>query len=63
MQPPMIFGLNLYASLGVGIASISNILSPEVIILGGGITEAGDDLFVPLNAFVNQYEWQPVVPK
>jgi glucokinase len=45
--------------LGVGIASISNILSPEVIILGGGITEAGDDLFVPLNAFVNQYEWQP----
>ncbi|MEP7320682.1 MAG: ROK family protein [Saprospiraceae bacterium] len=45
--------------LAIGIASISNILSPQVIILGGGITEAGDDLFIPLNEYISQYEWRP----
>lgn len=46
--------------LGAGLASIANILSPEVIVLGGGITQAGDDLFLPLNEFMKQFEWQPV---
>jgi glucokinase len=45
--------------LGVGLASIANILSPEVIVLGGGITQADDDLFVPLSGFMKQFEWQP----
>jgi glucokinase len=45
--------------LGAGLASIANILSPEVIVLGGGITQAGDDLFVPVNEFMKQFEWQP----
>ena len=45
--------------LGVGLASLANILSPEVIVLGGGITQAGDDLFIPLNKFMKQFEWQP----
>lgn len=45
--------------LAIGIASISNILSPQLVILGGGITEAGDDLFIPLNEYVSQYEWRP----
>jgi glucokinase len=46
--------------LGAGLASIANILSPEVIVLGGGITQAGDDLFLPLNEFMKQFEWQPI---
>ncbi len=46
--------------LGVGLASIANILSPEIIVLGGGITQAGDDLFIPVNEFMKQFEWQPV---
>ena len=46
--------------LGAGLASIANILSPEVIVLGGGITQAGDDLFIPLKEFMKQYEWQPL---
>jgi len=46
--------------LGAGLASIANILSPEIIVLGGGITEANDDLFIPLNGFMMQFEWQPV---
>lgn len=45
--------------LALGIASISNILSPHSIVLGGGITEAGDDLFLPLEKFLALYEWRP----
>jgi glucokinase len=45
--------------LGAGLASVANILSPEVIVLGGGITQAGDDLFIPLKEFMKQFEWQP----
>ncbi len=45
--------------LAIGMASVINILSPECIILGGGITEAGNDLFEPLEDFLFQYEWRP----
>jgi len=45
--------------LAIGIASVINILSPECIILAGGITEAGNDLFEPLEDFLLQYEWRP----
>lgn len=44
--------------LAIGLASLTNILSPEVIVLGGGITEAGDDLFVPLKEMMARYEWR-----
>jgi glucokinase len=44
--------------LAIGLASITNILSPEVIVLGGGIAEAGDALFQPLSKFMDQYEWR-----
>ncbi|MCX6316521.1 MAG: ROK family protein [Bacteroidetes bacterium] len=46
--------------LAAGVASIANILSPEVIVIGGGIAEAGDDLFVPLEGYMKEYEWQPL---
>lgn len=44
--------------LALGIASLTNILSPECVILGGGIAEAGDDLFQPLESFLERYEWR-----
>jgi glucokinase len=44
--------------LAIGLASVTNILSPEVIVLGGGITEAGDDLLEPLKQYMEQYEWR-----
>jgi glucokinase len=44
--------------LAIGIASITNILSPETIILGGGIAEAGDLLFEPLNEYMQEFEWR-----
>ena len=45
--------------LAIGLASVSNIISPDTIIVGGGIAEANDDLFIPLNKWFNEFEWQP----
>jgi glucokinase len=45
-------------ALAVGISSIGNILSPEKVILAGGITKAGDKLMNPLRKFMDQYEWR-----
>jgi glucokinase len=50
--------LSSVRKLAVAIASITNILSPQRVILGGGITEAGDDLFKPLESFMAMYEWR-----
>lgn len=44
--------------LAVGITSLTNILSPEMVILGGGITSAGDALFKPLADYMDAYEWR-----
>ncbi|MBS1600934.1 MAG: ROK family protein [Bacteroidetes bacterium] len=44
--------------LAVGIACVTNVLSPEIVILAGGITEAGEDLFEPLDHFMALYEWR-----
>jgi len=45
-------------ALAVAIASLGNILSPEKIILAGGITKAGSILTDPLEKFINEYEWR-----
>jgi len=44
--------------LAIGLASVTNILSPETIVLGGGITEAGEALFHPLEEYMGLYEWR-----
>jgi len=44
--------------LAIGLASLTNILSPEMIVLGGGIAEAGDMLFEPLTEYMTQFEWR-----
>ncbi len=40
--------------LGAGIANIINILNPEMVVIAGGVTRAGDHLFVPLRAEVRK---------
>lgn len=45
--------------LAAGISSLCNVLSPELVILGGGISMAGDALFKPLEEFMETYEWRP----
>lgn len=51
--------LSSVRKLAITIASLINVLSPEVIILGGGISLAGDSLMKPLNDFLAEYEWRP----
>jgi len=46
-------------ALAAGIVSLINVLDPEVVILGGGITRAGRDLFDPLAKSMSPIEWRP----
>jgi glucokinase len=46
-------------ALAAGIASLVNVLDPEVIVIGGGIAKAGAQLFRPLANFMRQFEWCP----
>jgi glucokinase len=45
--------------LALGLASASNFISPDTIVVGGGIAECNDDLFIPLNKWFDEFEWQP----
>src|SRR5690606_27902181 len=45
--------------LACGIVSLINVLDPEMIVIGGGIARAGDELFQPLTRFVHSLEWRP----
>jgi glucokinase len=49
--------------LAVTIAGLANAFSPEVVVLGGGIMQAGDALFNPLEAFLDVFEWRPAGKK
>jgi glucokinase len=40
--------------LGVGVANIVNVLNPDVVVIVGGVTRAGDHLFGPLRAEVRR---------
>lgn len=46
--------------LACGIASLINVLDPEMVVLGGGIARAGPDLFRPLAGFLDAVEWRPL---
>lgn len=46
-------------NLAAGITSIINAFDPEVIIIGGGIAQAGPTLFEPLERFLEKIEWRP----
>lgn len=46
-------------ALAAGLAGLINVLDPEIVILGGGIAEAGDALFAPLRAQLDRFEWRP----
>jgi predicted NBD/HSP70 family sugar kinase/uncharacterized phosphosugar-binding protein len=45
--------------LACGISSIINVVDPEVVIVGGGIAQAGPALFEPLARFLDAVEWRP----
>lgn len=51
--------LDSIRKLAIAVASLINVLSPEVVIIGGGISKAEESLLQPLRAFLELYEWQP----
>jgi len=46
-------------ALSCAIASLINVLDPEAVIIGGGMSSAGEALFQPLQKFINEVEWRP----
>jgi glucokinase len=47
--------------LGAGIANLLNIFNPEVVVIAGGVTQAGDTLFAPLRREVRKRAFKPAV--
>jgi glucokinase len=47
--------------LGVGVANLLNILNADVVVVAGGVTQAGDALFVPLRAEIRRRAFRPAV--
>jgi glucokinase len=47
--------------LGAGVANILNILNADTVVIAGGVTEAGDALFVPLRAETRRRAFKPAV--
>jgi glucokinase len=45
--------------LAAAVGSYINILSPELVIIGGGISKAEELLLKPLNEYRAQFEWRP----
>jgi glucokinase len=46
--------------LGLGITSIVNAFNPDLIVLGGGMAQAGDQLLEPIRDFVKQHARRPL---
>lgn len=52
--------LDSIRKLAAGVASLINVLDPEVVVIGGGIASgAGPHLFEPLGRFLDEFEWRP----
>ena len=47
--------------LGAGIATLLNVINPDVVVVAGGVTRAGDALFGPLNTEVRRRAFKPAV--
>jgi glucokinase len=47
--------------LGAGIANVVNMLNPDVVVVTGGVTKAGDRLFGPLRVEVARRAFRPAV--
>ena len=47
--------------LGAGIATLLNVVNPDVVVVAGGVTAAGDALFVPLRTEARRRAFTPAV--
>src|SRR6185369_7909765 len=46
--------------LAAAIASFINAFDPQIVIIGGGIAQAGSALFDPLHKELDRFEWRPL---
>lgn len=46
--------------LGIGIASVANTIDPDIIIIGGGVAEAGPEFISRIEQVVKQYSLKPI---
>jgi glucokinase len=46
--------------LAAAVASFINSFDPEIVIIGGGIAQAGSALFDPLRQNLDRFEWRPM---
>ncbi|MDQ6828308.1 MAG: ROK family protein [Gemmatimonadota bacterium] len=47
--------------LATGVANLLNLINPDVVVIAGGVTKAGDHLFEPLRAEVKRRAFRPAV--
>jgi glucokinase len=47
--------------LGAGVANVVNIFNPEVVVICGGVTLAGDKLFLPLRSEAKRRAFKPAI--
>ena len=47
--------------LGAGIANLLNVFNPDVVVIAGGVTQAGEPLFDPLRSEVRRRAFRPAV--
>jgi len=47
--------------IGTSVANLLNIFNPDMVVLAGGVTQAGEDLFAPLRAEVQRRAFKPAV--
>ena len=47
--------------LGAGVANLLNIFNPDVVVIAGGVTQAGETLFAPLRREVRKRAFKPAV--
>ncbi|MCX5766932.1 MAG: ROK family protein [Gemmatimonadetes bacterium] len=47
--------------IGAGVANLLNLFNPEVVVLAGGVAQAGEDLFGPMRAEVRRRAFKPAV--
>ena len=47
--------------LGVGISNLINIFNPDIVVIAGGVTQAGDQLFDPMRAEVRRRAFKSAV--
>jgi len=45
--------------LGIALVNLVNVLNPEIVVIGGGVSAAGEELFVPLEKAIQNYAVPP----